>query len=61
MLAMIPVVIVISLIGNIDSNSARVLTFDWVAAQFDLPEDRVREYVKSLRTRAEQQRAEDGD
>jgi hypothetical protein len=31
----------------------------WVAAQFDLPEDRVREYVRSLRTRAEQQRAAD--
>ena len=35
------------------------MSMQWVAAQFDLPEDRVREYVKSLRTRAEQQRADD--
>ena len=33
------------------------MSMQWVAAQFDLPEDRVREYVRSLRTRAEQQRA----
>ena len=37
------------------------MSMQWVAAQFDLPEDRVREYVKSLRTRAEQQRADDAD
>lgn len=37
------------------------MSMQWVAAQFDLPEDRVREYVRSLRTRAEQQRAGDGD
>jgi len=35
------------------------MSMQWVAAQFDLPEDRVREYVRSLRTRAEQQRSED--
>ena len=35
------------------------MSVQWVAAQFDLPEDRVREYVRSLRTRAEQQRADD--
>ena len=35
------------------------MSMQWVAAQFDLPEDRVQEYVRSLRTRAEQQRAED--
>ena len=33
------------------------MSVQWVAAQFDLPEDRVREYVRSLRARAEQQRA----
>ena len=37
------------------------MSMQWVAAQFDLPEDRVREYVRSLRTRAEQQRADDAD
>ena len=37
------------------------MSMQWVAAQFDLPEDRVREYVRSLRTRAEQQRADAGD
>jgi len=35
------------------------MSMQWVAAQFDLPEDRVREYVRSLRNRAEQQRADD--
>ena len=35
------------------------MSMQWVAAQLDLPEDRVREYVRSLRTRAEQQRADD--
>ena len=37
------------------------MSMQWVAAQFDLPKDRVREYVRSLRTRAEQQRADDQD
>jgi len=31
----------------------------WVARHFDLPEDRVREYVSSLRNRAESKRADD--
>ena len=35
------------------------MSMQWVTAQFDLPEERVREYVRSLRTRAEQQRADD--
>lgn len=30
----------------------------WVAEQFNLPEDRVQEYIRSLRTRAEQKRAD---
>jgi len=33
------------------------MSMQWVTAQFDLPEERVREYIRSLRTRAEQQRA----
>jgi hypothetical protein len=36
------------------------MSMQWVSAQFDLPEDRVREYVQSLRNRAEQKRAENG-
>ena len=32
------------------------MSIQWVSAQFDLPEDRVREYVRSLRNRAEQLR-----
>jgi hypothetical protein len=32
------------------------MSMQWVSAQFDLPEDRVREYVQSLRNRAEQMR-----
>ena len=35
------------------------MSMQWVAEQFDLPEERVREYIRSLRTRAEQQRADD--
>jgi len=34
------------------------MSMQWVTAQFDLPEERVREYIRSLRTRAEQQREE---
>lgn len=34
------------------------MSITWVARHFDLPEDRVREYIKSLRNRAEQQRDE---
>lgn len=30
------------------------MSMQWVFAQFDLPEDRVREYISSLRARAEQ-------
>jgi len=30
----------------------------WVARHFDLPEDRVREYIASLRDRAAEQREE---
>ena len=32
------------------------MSMQWVSAQFDLPEDRVREYIQSLRNRAEQMR-----
>jgi hypothetical protein len=32
------------------------MSMQWVAAQFDLPEDRVREYIASLRDRAAEQR-----
>jgi len=35
------------------------MSMQWVATQFDLPEERVREYIRSLRARAEQQRADD--
>jgi len=35
------------------------MSLTWVARHFDLPEDRVREYVSSLRDRAKQQRADD--
>lgn len=34
------------------------MSIDWVVTQFDLPEERVREYIGSLRTRAEQQRGD---
>jgi hypothetical protein len=34
------------------------MSMQWVSAQFDLPEDRVREYVSALQTRAEEKRAE---
>ena len=37
------------------------MSMQWVTAQFDLPEERVREYIRSLRTRAEQQRADSDD
>jgi len=37
------------------------MSMQWVTAQFDLPEDCVREYIRSLRTRAEQQRADSDD
>jgi len=35
------------------------MSIQWVARHFDLPEDRVREYIASLRDRAEQQREAD--
>jgi hypothetical protein len=34
------------------------MSLTWVARHFDLPEDRVREYVSSLRDRAERKREE---
>jgi len=34
------------------------MSMQWVSALFDLPGDRVREYIRSLRTRAAQQRAD---
>ena len=36
--------------------SQPTMSMQWVSAQFDLPEDRVREYIQSLRNRAEQMR-----
>jgi len=38
--------------------SMPTMSIQWVAAQFDLPEDRVREYIQSLQNRAEQIRAD---
>jgi hypothetical protein len=35
------------------------MSMEWVARHFDLPEDRVREYIASLRDRAEQKRESD--
>lgn len=34
------------------------MSIEWVARHFDLPEERVREYIGLLRDRAEQERAE---
>jgi len=35
------------------------MSIQWVARHFDLPEDRVREYIASLRDRAEEKREAD--
>jgi hypothetical protein len=34
------------------------MSMEWVARHFDLPEDRVREYIQALRNRAKEQRSE---
>lgn len=36
------------------------MSVTWVAQNFDLPEDRVREYIRSLQNRAAQQRESEG-
>mgnify|MGYP006914285371 CR=1 FL=1 len=36
------------------------MSLEWVARNFDLPEDRIREYVESLRDRAAEQREDTG-
>lgn len=46
------------LMAYLVSNPTMSLT--WVARHFDLPEDRVREYVQSLEHRAKEMREEDG-
>lgn len=35
------------------------MSVEWVARHFELPEDRVREYIDSLRDRAEEKREDD--
>jgi hypothetical protein len=37
------------------------LSMEWVARHFDLPEDRVREYIRILRNRAKEQRSEQAE
>lgn len=37
------------------------MSMEWVARHFDLPEDRVREYIRALRNRAEKERSEQAE